>query len=233
MKIEGSVAVVTGANRGIGLAFSRALLARGASKVYAGVRRPEDFTEPGMEPLRLDVTDHDQVAAAARTVPDATIVINNAGIQGGPPLLENGSLDGARRELEVNYLGTWAVSRAFAPVLAANGGGALVNMLSVASWRANSRFPSYAASKSAQWSLTNALRLALRDQGTLVVGVHVGYVETDATAGIAGPKTDPAEVAAQTMDAIARDEPEVLVDETTRKVRAALSGPLDLIYGTA
>ncbi|MFE4965820.1 SDR family oxidoreductase [Streptomyces sp. NPDC056660] len=233
MKIEGSVAVVTGANRGIGLAFSRALLARGASKVYAGVRRPEDFTEPGMEPLRLDVTDHDQVEAAARTVSDATIVINNAGIQGGPPLLENGSLDGARRELEVNYLGTWAVSRAFAPVLAANGGGALVNMLSVASWRANSRFPSYAASKSAQWSLTNALRLALRDQGTLVVGVHVGYVETDATAGIAGPKIDPAEVAAQTMDAIARDEPEVLVDETTRKVRAALSGPLDLIYGTA
>ncbi|MEU2617858.1 SDR family oxidoreductase [Streptomyces sp. NPDC007157] len=233
MKIEGSVALVTGANRGIGLAFSRALLARGASKVYAGVRRPEDFTEPGLEPLRLDVTDGDQVEAAARTASDATIVINNAGIQGGPPLLAVGSLDGARRELEVNYLGTWAVSRAFAPVLAANGGGALVNMLSVASWRANSRFPSYAASKSAQWSLTNALRLALRDQGTLVVGVHVGYVETDATTEIAGPKIDPAEVAAQTMDAIARDEPEVLVDETTRKVRAALSGPLDLIYGTA
>ncbi|MGW7243474.1 SDR family oxidoreductase [Streptomyces sp. NPDC054804] len=233
MKIEGSVALVTGANRGIGLAFSRALLARGASKVYAGVRRPEDFTEPGLEPLRLDVTDGDQVEAAARTASDATIVINNAGIQGGPPLLEHGSLDGARRELEVNYLGTWAVSRAFAPVLAANGGGALVNMLSVASWRANSRFPSYAASKSAQWSLTNALRLALRDQGTLVVGVHVGYVETDATTEIAGPKIDPAEVAAQTMDAIARDEPEVLVDETSRKVRAALSGPLDLIYGAA
>ena len=132
----------------------------------------------------------------------------------------------------MNYLGTWAVSRAFAPVLAANGGGALVNMLSVASWRANSRFPSYAASKSAQWSLTNALRLALRDQGTLVVGVHVGYVETDATTEIEGPKIDPAEVASQTMDAIARDEPEVLVDETTRKVRAALSGPLDLLYGT-
>ncbi|MEU9382565.1 SDR family oxidoreductase [Streptomyces sp. NPDC048279] len=232
MKIEGSVALVTGANRGIGLAFSRALLARGASKVYAGVRRPEDLTEPGLEPLRLDVTDDDQVEAAARTASDATIVINNAGIQGGPPLLAGGSLDGARRELEVNYLGTWAVSRAFAPVLAANGGGALVNMLSVASWRANSRFPSYAASKSAQWSLTNALRLALRDQGTLVVGVHVGYVETDATTEIEGPKIDPAEVASQTMDAIARDEPEVLVDETTRKVRAALSGPLDLLYGT-
>ncbi|MFF4896277.1 SDR family oxidoreductase [Streptomyces sp. NPDC001068] len=231
MRIEGSVALVTGANRGIGLAFSRALLARGASKVYAGVRRPEDLTEPGLHPLRLDVTDEEQVEAAVRAVPDATVVINNAGIQGGPPLLGSGSLDGARRELEVNYLGTWAVSRAFAPVLAANGGGALVNMLSVASWRANSRFPSYAASKSAQWSLTNALRLALRDQGTLVVGVHVGYVETDATTEIPGPKIDPADVAARTMDAVARDEPEVLVDETSRKVRAALSGPLELVYG--
>ncbi|MFF4113381.1 SDR family oxidoreductase [Streptomyces sp. NPDC001714] len=231
MKIEGSVALVTGANRGIGLAFCRALLARGAVKVYAGVRRPENFTEPGLEPLRLDVTDSEQIAAAARTASDATIVINNAGIQAGPGLLE-GSLDGARQELEVNYLGTWAVSRAFAPVLAANGGGALVNMLSVASWRSTWRFPSYAASKAAQWSVTNALRVALREQGTLVVGVHVGWVDTDATVAVDEPKTDAAEVAAQTMEAIARDEPEVLVDETARRVRAALSGPLDLLYPT-
>ncbi|MFG2957258.1 SDR family oxidoreductase [Streptomyces sp. NPDC048291] len=231
MKIEGSVALVTGANRGIGLAFCRALLARGAAKVYAGVRRPEDFTEPGPAPLALDVTDPGQIEAAARTASDATIVINNAGIQAGPGLLE-GSLDGARQELEVNYLGTWAVSRAFAPVLAANGGGALVNMLSVASWRSTWRFPSYAASKAAQWSVTNALRVALREQGTLVVGVHVGWVDTDATARVDEPKTDAAEVAAQTMDAIARDEPEVLVDETARQVRAALSGPLELLYPT-
>lgn len=231
MEINGSVALVTGANRGIGRAFAHALLARGAAKVYAGVRRPEDFGEPGLEPLRLDVTDTDQIAAAAMTASDATIVINN-GIQAGPGLLE-GSLEGARQELEVNYLGTWAVSRAFAPVLAANGGGALVNMLSVASWRANNRFPGYAASKAAQWSLTNALRVALREQGTLVVGVHVGYVDTDATAGVEAPKVEAAEVAAQTMDAISRDEPEVLVDETARRVRAALSGPLELLYPSA
>ncbi|GGM95685.1 SDR family oxidoreductase [Streptomyces fuscichromogenes] len=231
MKIEGSVALVTGANRGIGLAFCRALLARGAAKVFAGVREPEDFTEPGLEPLRLDVTDLGQIADAARTASDAAIVINNAGIQAGPGLLE-GDLDGARQELEVNYLGTWAVSRAFAPVLAAHGGGALVNMLSVASWRSTWRFPSYAASKAAQWSLTNAFRVALREQGTLVVGVHVGWVDTDATMSVDEPKTDAAEVAARTMDAIARDEPEVLVDETARRVRAALSGPLDLLYPT-
>ncbi|MGW7382763.1 SDR family oxidoreductase [Streptomyces sp. NPDC054794] len=231
MEINGSVALVTGANRGIGLAFSRALLARGAAKVYAGVRRPEDFEEPGLEAVRLDVTDPEQVEAAAAAASDVTIVINNAGIQAGPGLFE-GSFDGARRELEVNYLGTWAVSRAFAPVLAANGGGALVNMLSVASWRANSRWPSYAASKSAQWSLTNALRIALREQGTLVVGVHAGYVDTDATVTVDAPKIEAADVAEMTMDAIARDEPEVLVDEPARQVRAALSGPLDLQYPT-
>jgi NAD(P)-dependent dehydrogenase (short-subunit alcohol dehydrogenase family) len=118
-------------------------------------------------------------------------------------------------------------------VLAANGGGALVNMLSVASWRANSRLPGYAASKAAEWSLTNALRIGLREQGTLVVGVHVGWVDTDATVGVDAPKVEPAEVAAKTMDAIMRDEPEVLVDDTARRVRAALSGPLEFLYPTA
>jgi NAD(P)-dependent dehydrogenase (short-subunit alcohol dehydrogenase family) len=228
MEIKGSVAVVTGANRGIGLAFTRALLARGAAKVYAGVRDPAGVQEPGVEALRLDVTDEDQVAAAAETASDATIVINNAGIQAGPGLLE-GSLEGARRELEVNYLGTWAVSRAFAPVLAANGGGALVNMLSVASWRVNARWPGYAASKAAEWSLTNALRFGLRHQGTLVVGVHAGFVDTDATAALDVVKMPASEVAAQTMDAIGRDEPEVLADEASRRVRAALSGPVELL----
>lgn len=234
MQIEGSVALVTGASRGIGLAFVRALLAHGASTVYAGVRSPEDFhvREPGLVPLRLDVTDQDQIAAATERASDASIVINNAGVQTGPGLFE-GSFDGARQELEVNYLGTWSVSRAFAPILAANGGGALVNMLSVASWRTNNRFPSYAASKSAQWSLTNALRVALRDQGTLVVGVHVGPVDTDAMSRIDVPKVPAAEVAAKTMDAVINGEPEVLVDEITRQVRAALSGPLDLIYPSA
>lgn len=228
MDIQESVAVVTGANRGIGLAFTRALLAHGAAKVYAGVRTPEDFYEPGVQTLRLDVTDADQVAAAAAAAADATIVINNAGIQVGPGLLD-GSFDGARQELEVNYFGTWAVSRAFAPILAGNGGGTLVNMLSVASWRPNLRFPSYAASKAAQWSLTNSLRIGLKEQDTLVVGVHVGYVDTDATAGLDAPKVSAAEVAEKTMAAIANNEPEVLVDDTARRVRGALSGPLDLI----
>ncbi|QHA08898.1 SDR family NAD(P)-dependent oxidoreductase [Streptomyces broussonetiae] len=229
MEIKGAVAVVTGANRGIGLTFTRALLDRGAAKVYAGVRNPDaEVREPGVRTLHLDVTDSAQITAAAATASDATIVINNAGIQAGPGLLE-GSLEGARRELEVNYLGTWAVSRAFAPVLASNGGGALVNRLSVASWRVNNRWPSYAASKAAEWSLTNARRAGLRRQGTLVVGVHVGPVDTEATAGADVPKVAAAEVAAQTMDAIGRGGPEVLVDEVSHRVRAALSGPVELL----
>ena len=231
MNINGSVVLVTGANRGIGLAFARALRSRGAAKVYAGVRRPGDFREPGLDPLLLDVTNQQHIEAAAATAADASIVINNAGIIAGPPLLE-GSLDGARLEMEVNYLAPWALSRAFAPVLAANGGGVLVNMLSAASWRANSRFPSYAASKAAEWSLTNALRIGLRAQGTVVIGVHVGYVDTDATQALDVPKVTAAEVADKTMDAITRGEPEVLVDEAARRTRSLLSGPLDQLYPT-
>jgi NAD(P)-dependent dehydrogenase (short-subunit alcohol dehydrogenase family) len=231
MEIDGSVALVTGASRGIGLAFARALLSRGAAKVYAGVRRPEDFNEAGMEPLLLDVTNHQHIEAAAAKASDASIVINNAGIQAGPQLLQ-GSLDGARLEMEVNYLAPWALSRAFAPILAANGGGVLVNMLSAASWRANPRTPGYGASKAAEWSLTNALRLGLREQGTVVVAVHVGYVDTDATKGLDVPKVTASEVAEKTMEAIIRNDPEVLVDEAARRVRSLLSGPLDLLYPT-
>jgi NAD(P)-dependent dehydrogenase (short-subunit alcohol dehydrogenase family) len=229
MDINGSVALVTGANRGIGMAFTEALLAHGAAKVYAGVRDPRAVLASGLTPLRLDVTDEEQIAAAARTADDVNIVINNAGVIGGPPLME-GSLDSARREMEVNYFGTWAVSRAFAPTLAANGGGALVNMLSVTSWVANRRFPSYAASKSAEWSLTNAFRLALREQGTLVVGVHAGYVDTDLAADVDSPKVLAGDVAEATMTGLLNDESEVLVDEVTRKVRAALSGGLEELY---
>ena len=231
MEIEGSVALVTGANRGIGLAFARALLSRGAAKVYAGTRQPEELKEPGLEPLLLDVTNQEHIEAAAAKASDASIVINNAGIQAGPPLL-HGSLDGARLEMEVNYLAPWAIARAFAPVLAANGGGVLVNMLSVASWRANNRFPGYAASKAAEWSLTNALRLGLRDQGTAVIAVHVGFVDTDATRAIDLPKVTAAEVADKTMAGILSNDPEVLVDEPARRVRSLLSGSLDLLYPT-
>ncbi|WP_327111463.1 SDR family oxidoreductase [Streptomyces sp. NBC_01341] len=231
MDIKGSIALVTGANRGIGRAFARELLNRGAAKVYAGVRDPSTVTDPDLVPLRLDVTDEESVAAAAAVAGDASIVINNAGIGGAGTQLLEGAFDGARQAMDVNYFGTWAVSRAFAPVLARNGGGALVNMLSVASWVGQPQFAGYAASKAAQWSLTDALRKGLRDQGTLVVGVHAGFVDTDLSAWTDAPKISAATVAELTMDAVIRGELEVLADEQTRAAKAALSDPPSLPSG--
>jgi NAD(P)-dependent dehydrogenase (short-subunit alcohol dehydrogenase family) len=190
---------------------------------------PAGVTDPRLTPLRLDVTDPDQIAAAAKTAGDIDILINNAGVGGGTSLLE-GSLDGARQAMDVNYFGTWAVTREFAPVLARNGGGAVVNMLSVASWRAMEVAPGYAASKAAQWSLTNAFRLGLAEQGTLVVGVHSGFVDTDLSSWTDAPKISAASVAEQTMDALLNNAEEVLADDATRKVRAALSGDIRGLY---
>jgi NAD(P)-dependent dehydrogenase (short-subunit alcohol dehydrogenase family) len=141
MEITGSVALVTGANRGIGRALTRALLGSGAAKVYAGARDPASVADADVTPLRLDVTKPDEIAGAAAAAGDVTIVINNAGAAGtGTPLLD-GPFDSAREAMEVNYFGTWGVSRAFAPVLARNGGGALVNVLSLASWVGRPRVP--------------------------------------------------------------------------------------------
>ncbi|MEW2288577.1 SDR family oxidoreductase [Streptomyces sp. NPDC047841] len=227
MDIEGSTALVTGANRGIGHAFARALIARGAAKVYAGVRDPASVSDADLIALRLDVTVPEEVAAAAATADDVTIVINNAGVGGFDTKLLTGSFDGAREAMEINYFGTWAVSRAFAPVLARNGGGALVNMLSTASWASRPDYPGYAASKAAQWSLTGALREGLREQGTLVIGVHAGFVETDLSSFTDASKISVEDVAGQTMDALANDRVEVLTDERTRQVKRALSQPVE------
>ncbi|MGW1541271.1 SDR family oxidoreductase [Streptomyces sp. NPDC002309] len=225
MDIAGSVALVTGANRGIGRAFTRALVRHGAAKVYAGARDPASVTDPDVVPLRLDVTDERDVAAAAAAAGDVSIVINNAGTGGAAAHLLKGPLDGARQAMDVNYFGTWAVSRAFAPILARNGGGALVNMLSLASWASDPAFPGYAASKAAQWSLTDALRQSLHTRGTLVVAVHAGFVDTELSAWTDSPKISADSVAELTMDALAGDRFEVLADEGTRRVKAALSQP--------
>ncbi|MEU9477896.1 SDR family oxidoreductase [Streptomyces sp. NPDC048191] len=227
MEIKGSVALVTGANRGIGHAFARALVERGAAKVYAGVRDPAQVTDEDLTALRLDVTQPDEVAAAAAAASDVTIVVNNAGVGGFGTELLTGSFDDARQAMETNYFGTWAVSRAFAPVLARNGGGALVNMLSVASWFSRLDYPGYAASKAAQWSLTGALRHGLREQGTLVVAVHAGFVETELSSFTDAPKISAADVAEQTLDALADDRAEVLADDWTRQVKQALSQPVE------
>ncbi|GAA5016224.1 SDR family oxidoreductase [Actinopolymorpha pittospori] len=226
MRLEGSVALVTGANRGIGAALCRALFERGARKIYAAVRSPQTVTDPRLTPLRVDVTDQASIDAAATSAPDVSILVNNAGRGGGGTKVLGGSLDDARATMEVNYFGTWTVSRAFAPILAANGGGAIINVLSVASWWALDIAPGYSASKAAGWSLTNSMRAILRDQGTLVVGVHAGFVDTDFSAWTDAPKISADSVAAQTMAALENDADEVLADDFTRDTRAALSGDI-------
>lgn len=231
MNIEGSVALVTGANRGIGLAIVKALIERGASTVYAGARDVASVPEiGGVVPVSLDVTDHEQVAALARQLGDVDLVVNNAGIGLASPALGDHAIDAARAELEVNFFGTFAVSRAFAPVLKANGGGAIVNILSILSFISSPSLATYAVSKSAAWSLTNALRIELSGQGTHVVGVHPAFVDTDLVAGLDVPKISPATVAAAALDAVESGAPEALVDERTQNVKAALSRDQELIY---
>ena len=222
MKIQNSVALVTGANRGLGRAFAQSLLAAGAKKVYAAARDPGSIDIAGVVPLRLDVTNPAEVAAAAQQAGDVQIVINNAGILRGAPILGNAEVD-SRAEMETNFFGTLAVSRAFAPHLARNGGGALVNVLSVLSWVNLPGTALYSASKAAAWSLTNALRQELRAQGTQVVALHVGYMDTDMTKNVQSPKSNPIDVARLVLEAIENGRDEVLADVLSRQVKSGLS----------
>jgi NAD(P)-dependent dehydrogenase (short-subunit alcohol dehydrogenase family) len=222
MELTNAVAVVTGANRGFGRHLAAQLLRRGA-KVYAAARRPESIDLPGAIPLRLDVTDPASIAEAAATASDATFVINNAGAANGQTLLD-GDLDLIRAELETNYFGPLAVTRAFAPVLEANGGGAVLNVLSALSWFHPAALGSYSATKAAAWALTNATREQLAPKGITVTALHVGYMDTDMAASVPeGQKVDPAEVAELALDGVVAGVPEVLADEVSRQVKAGLS----------
>ncbi len=223
MKIANSVALVTGANRGIGLAFTRELLARGARKVYAGARDPSTVTLPGVEAIRLDVTKPDDVAAAAARAGDVTLVINNAGVGQVGGFLAPDSEEAARRQFETNFYGMLRVSRAFAPALAANGGGALLNVLSIAAWTNGGFLAAYAASKSAAWSLTNSLRFELAAQKTQVLALHMGFVDTDLVRALDMPKTSPEEIVRRALDGLEAGLDEVIGDEQTRLVKQGLS----------
>jgi NAD(P)-dependent dehydrogenase (short-subunit alcohol dehydrogenase family) len=230
MKIDGSVALVTGANRGLGQAYARELVKRGAAKVYGAARDPAAVTEPGVTPIALDITDAERVAQVAAQCADVSLLVNNAGVMKASTFINAPNLDAARLEMETNYFGTLSMCRAFAPVLAANGGGAIVNMLSITSFYTNPFNASYGASKAAAWSLTNGVRLELHHQGTLVVAVHAGFIDTDMAALVNAPKDSPESVAQQVFDAVEAGQVEVLADERTRTVKAQLSRDHDLIY---
>ena len=223
MKLHDATVLITGANRGIGLAFARAALARGARKVYAGARNPASITLPGVEALQLDVTKPEDVAAAAQRCGDVTLLINNAGIAVLGDFMAADAIDSARAHMETNFFGPLRLSQAFAPVLARHGGGAIVNVLSVASWICVPMIGVYSASKSAAWSMTNGLRRELRSQHTQVLGLHMGYIDTDMTHGFEVEKMSPDELVRRTLDALEAGAEEVLADDMTRQVKQGLS----------
>lgn len=223
MKLDNATVLITGANRGIGLAFAMAALARGARKVYAGARDPKSVTLPGVKPLRLDVNSPADIAAAVAAAGDVTVVINNAGIAQFGGVLAADAEARLRQQLETNVFGVLRISQAFAPVLAANGGGALMNVASVASWITSPALAGYALSKSAVWSLSNGLRNELRGQKTQVLTLHMAFVDTDMTQGIASPKSTPEQIVAKALDALEAGADEVLADEMTQQVKLGLS----------
>lgn len=225
MKIANATVLITGANRGIGLAFAKAFLERGARKVYAGARDPSRVSLPGVTPLQLDVNSATDIDAAAQLANDVTIVVNNAGIANFGSFLADDAESVLRSHLETNVMGVLRVSRAFAPVLVLvrNGGGALVNVASVASWISSPMLASYAVSKSALWSLSNGLRNDLRAQGTQVLSLHMGFVDTDLTQGIEMPKSTPEAIVERALAALEAGAHEVLADDLTRQVKGGLS----------
>lgn len=225
--IDGSIVLVTGANGGLGAEFVSQALARGASKVYATARNPRTWDDPRIVPLALDVTSPASVEAAAGAATDVSIVVNNAGVSGTNQLLA-ASVEDVERVFATNVFGALRVAKEFAPVLASNAGGALVDVHSVLSWFAIAG--GYSASKAALWSITNSLRLELAPQGTHVVGAHLGYTDTPMTADLDVEKADPADIVARIYDALAAEEYEVLADQVSKDVRSALGGPLSTLY---
>jgi NAD(P)-dependent dehydrogenase (short-subunit alcohol dehydrogenase family) len=228
VNIAGATALVTGANRGLGRHLARELLARGAT-VYAGARNPEKVDLPGARPIALDVTNPASVEAAARIAGDVTLLINNAGSSTSADLL-HGDLERIHLELDTHFFGTLSVIRAFAPKIAANGGGSILNILSALSWLSLPQAGAYCAAKAAEWSMTNALRQQLAEQNIRVLGLHVGFMDTDMTVGLSVPKVNPADVARIAVDGIAQGAYEILADDVARQVQAGLAGGVAALY---
>ncbi|WP_018607137.1 SDR family oxidoreductase [Uliginosibacterium gangwonense] len=233
MKLQGSVALVTGANRGLGAAFVRTLLAAGAAKVYAAARDPSTITaQSGVVPVRLDVTSPDQIKAFARGLGDVSLLVNNAGIGGSGPVLAPTAIELLHQQFETNTVGPLRMAQAFAPILAAHNGSAVINVISALSWATlPSVTGSYSASKAAAWALSNAMRQELKGQSTEVLSLHVAFMDTDMARGVPGAKTSPDDVARMTIDALEAGQSELLADDVTRNVHAGLTAVPPMYLG--
>ncbi|SEM22764.1 SDR family oxidoreductase [Bradyrhizobium sp. OK095] len=224
MDIKNATVFITGANRGLGLAFAREARRRGAAKVYAGMRNTDGFNEPGMIPVKIDVTDPASINAAAKIANDTTLLVNNAGIAAlidGP--LSADVVAQSARMFDTNYYGVVRVTQAFEPILSAKPDAAIINVLSDIVWLPRPILTPYAASKAAAWSYTNQLRLHLRERGIQVLGLHVGFVDTDLTNGIDVPKASPEDVVRQTYDALIAGKSEVMADKGTVVLKGTLA----------
>lgn len=233
MKIKDAVVLVTGANRGLGLALSERLLELGARKIYAAARDPASVKLAGVVPVKLDVTSQADISAAVEQLKDVSVVINNAGIELGAGVMSDQAVKSMRDELEVNLFAPLIVSQKFAPTLAANGGGVIVNILSALSWVNMPQHGTYSVSKAAAWSMTNGLRNELAGQGTHVVGVHVGYMETEMVSHVKADKASPRDVAKAILNAVEAGDDEVLADGTAQYVKAHLSDARGIYLGQA
>ena len=218
LPIEGSVALVSGSNRGIGRAIVEALLERGVAKVYAGARNTAGVADlvaahPGrVVALEIDVTNEEQIAKAASEAKDVNLLVNNAGVavETGQQILDPAYLEAARWEFEVNVFGVVRLTQAFSPILQANGGGAILNLASIASFVNFPIFQSYSVSKAAVHSVTQAIRIA--HPNTLVVGIYPGPVDTDMAAKVPFDKATPASVAHEILDGVEAGHEEILPD---------------------
>ncbi|KJD43141.1 SDR family oxidoreductase [Paenibacillus terrae] len=228
MNISEQVAFVTGANRGLGRQLAIELLSRGA-KVYAGARNPDSVDIPGVTPVKLDITNPQEVSAAILAAKDVTLLINNAGTSTGASLLD-GDLDKIHLEFNTHVFGTLSMVRSFAPIIAKNGGGSILNILSVLSWVSMGSEGAYTAAKAAEWGMTNALRLNLYPQKVRVASLHVGFMDTDMTAGIEAPKSNPADIAKLAINGLESDSFEIIADNVSRTVQSGLAGGVAAIY---
>lgn len=226
-RLRDAVVLVTGANGGLGQQFVTQALDRGAAKVYATARTPREWSDPRACYLHLDVLDFESIASAASAASDTTIVINNAGIVRRGPLV-TAELANVRLLFETNFFGALEVGRVFAPVLASNGGGVLLDVLSTLAWSHTGG--AYSAAKAALWAATDSLRLELAPYGTLVTGLVLGWTRTPMTEEFDAPMNDPADIVRAALDGIEAGETEILADQESVELKLALAQPVEKMY---
>jgi NAD(P)-dependent dehydrogenase (short-subunit alcohol dehydrogenase family) len=226
MKLQSTTALVTGANRGIGRAFVEALLNAGVQKVYAAARDRNSLDaivaiDPArVVPLQVDVTDHHLVSHLSEQAPDVNLLINNAGVLSFGSILET-PVETIHQQFDINFYGTLNMARAFVPVLEQNGGGAIVNVLTLVALASMPGLAAYNASKAAAWSMTQSLRASVVDKNIEVYGVFPGAVDTDMLAGVDMAKTSPADIATAVLQGITTQQEDIFPDPMSSQLYAA------------